>query len=150
MRASLLSRIAATASCCLSCEPVANSWSNLVSPSASRTRAASSASPRRSIGHARTPSQAQVEGLGKERLALLEPALLDGQPAELHPRPGVEPASAGRHCPPRRRGEIAQQLFLSHGTAKTHVTRILAKLRLRDRVQAIVLACERGLVTPGE
>jgi DNA-binding NarL/FixJ family response regulator len=46
-------------------------------------------------------------------------------------------------------GEIASQLFLSQATVKTHVTRILAKLDLRDRVQAVVLAYETGLVEPG-
>jgi DNA-binding NarL/FixJ family response regulator len=46
-------------------------------------------------------------------------------------------------------GEIASQLFLSEATVKTHVTRILAKLDLRDRVQAVVLAYEIGLVEPG-
>jgi DNA-binding NarL/FixJ family response regulator len=44
--------------------------------------------------------------------------------------------------------ELATELTLSEATVKTHVTRILAKLQLRDRVQAVVLAYETGLATP--
>jgi len=46
--------------------------------------------------------------------------------------------------------EIAEQLIVSHATVKTHVAHILQKLRLRDRVQIVVLAYETGLVEPGE
>ena len=46
--------------------------------------------------------------------------------------------------------EIAAELYLSPATIKTHVARVLTKLDLRDRVQAVVLAYETGLVAPGE
>lgn len=44
--------------------------------------------------------------------------------------------------------EIASQLFVSETTVKTHVGNVLAKLHLRDRVQAVVFAYENGIVTP--
>lgn len=46
-------------------------------------------------------------------------------------------------------GEVAGELFLGEATVKTHVSRILAKVGARDRVQAVVAAYESGLVTPG-
>ena len=46
--------------------------------------------------------------------------------------------------------EIAAELYLGEATIKTHVGRILSKLGARDRVQAVVIAYESGLVTPGD
>jgi DNA-binding NarL/FixJ family response regulator len=45
--------------------------------------------------------------------------------------------------------ELADELFMSPATAKTHVSRLLAKLHARDRAQLVMLAYEAGLVTPG-
>jgi DNA-binding NarL/FixJ family response regulator len=47
-------------------------------------------------------------------------------------------------------GEIAAKLVVAETTIKTHVAHILAKLRLRDRAQAVVIAYETGVITPGE
>jgi DNA-binding NarL/FixJ family response regulator len=48
----------------------------------------------------------------------------------------------------RSNGEIRAELVLSDATVKTHVTHILAKLGLRDRVQVVIYAYEAGIVTP--
>jgi DNA-binding NarL/FixJ family response regulator len=45
--------------------------------------------------------------------------------------------------------EIATELIVSEATVKTHVAHILTKLDLRDRVQAVVVAYENGIVRPG-
>jgi DNA-binding NarL/FixJ family response regulator len=45
--------------------------------------------------------------------------------------------------------EIGEELFMSHATAKTHVSRLLTKLNARDRAQLVMLAYEAGVVVPG-
>ena len=49
----------------------------------------------------------------------------------------------------RSNAEIATELFISYATAKTHVSRLLTKLQVRDRAQLVMLAYENGIVSPG-
>ena len=49
----------------------------------------------------------------------------------------------------RTNAEIASELFLGEATIRTHIGHIFDKLGVRDRVQAVIVAYESGLVTPG-
>jgi DNA-binding NarL/FixJ family response regulator len=73
-----------------------------------------------------------------------------GAPTELDALSEREVEVFGELARGRSNAEIASTLFLSEATVKTHVARILAKLDLRDRVQAVVLAYETGFLQPGQ
>jgi DNA-binding NarL/FixJ family response regulator len=111
------------------------------------------------------PAEQLVEGIRvvAEGEALLAPSVTRRLIAEFSrgPAPGAEPPQAVEDLTPRElevfklmaRGlsnaEIAAELVVSETTVKTHVARVLTKLGLRDRVQAVVTAYECGLVSPG-
>jgi DNA-binding NarL/FixJ family response regulator len=94
--------------------------------------------------------------------ALLAPSVtrrLIGEFARLHPATPLQPDRI-RELTPREtevlrliaeglsNGDIAERLVVSEETVKTHVSRVLTKLGLRDRAQAVVVAYESGLVAP--
>jgi DNA-binding NarL/FixJ family response regulator len=94
--------------------------------------------------------------------ALLSPSITRRLIADYVRRPpaSVQPAALAKLTPRElevlrliacglSNGEIARELVLGDATIKTHVARIFQKLGLHDRVQAVVLAYETGLVTPG-
>ena len=77
------------------------------------------------------------------------PAAITAEPPELSQLTAREREILIQVAAGRSNAEIAQQLFLAEATVKTHVSRVLTKLSLRDRVQAVVYAYENGLVRPG-
>ena len=93
--------------------------------------------------------------------ALLAPSVTRRLIEEFARRPGIAPASGLEELTERERevlvlmarglsnAEIATSLHVAETTVKTHVGRVLQKLRLRDRAQAVVVAYESGLVQPG-
>jgi DNA-binding NarL/FixJ family response regulator len=96
--------------------------------------------------------------------ALLAPAVTRAvieEFAKQSPAPPATPPLAVEELTPRERevldllarglsnSDICERLVISEATAKTHVARILQKLDLRDRVQAVIYAYETGLVAPG-
>ena len=111
------------------------------------------------------PPEQLVAGIRSvaEGQALLAPAVtrrlietfVQGLPHVSPPPAGLEELTDREHEVLRlmARGlsnaEIADELVVSGTTVKTHVARVLSKLGLRDRVQAVVLAYETGVVTPG-
>jgi len=77
------------------------------------------------------------------------PAARDSDVLRLLARGLTNAEIAGQLVAPSTVVEIAGQLFVEPSTVKSHLASLLAKLGLRDGVQAVVLAYESGLVTPG-
>jgi DNA-binding NarL/FixJ family response regulator len=86
---------------------------------------------------------------------LIEQFVQEPATAPVEPRPGLDTLTERERevLEAVARGlsnaEIGEQLFMSHATAKTHVSRLLSKLYARDRAQLVMLAYESGVIVPG-
>lgn len=81
-----------------------------------------------------------------ERFSAPEPPAQPHRPAELTEREYEVLVALARGA---SNAEIAERLYVGETTVKTHVSRVLTKLGLRDRTQAVIYAYERGVVAPG-
>jgi DNA-binding NarL/FixJ family response regulator len=113
-----------------------------------------------------TPPEQLVAGIRvvAEGEALLAPSITKrlihefaaAAPAKQEPVPGIDELTPRElevfRCVARglSNAEIAEELVVSDTTVKTHVARLLMKLGVRDRVQAVVLAYESGVISPGQ
>lgn len=102
----------------------------------------------RAVGHGHALLAPEVtRRVIERRAAQHEPREADARLDALTPRERDVLALLGRG---RSNAEIAAELFVGEATVKTHVSNVLMKLHLRDRVQAVVAAYETGLVRVGE
>ena len=141
-----------------SSSPPSDSTATSTTPSAPAPAASCSKTPRQK----RSPPPSSIIASGD---ALLAPAITRTVIEEFA-RTATDPPHPHRRPPlaeltPREREvldllarglsnpEICDQLVISEATTKTHVARILQKLDLRDRIQAVIYAYESGLITPG-
>ena len=86
-----------------------------------------------------------IEQLVRNRVGIPTPTAIDLSPLTDRERDVLELVAGGL-----TNTEIADALFITIATAKTHVSNILAKLRARDRAQLVIIAYESGLVLPGQ
>ncbi|HQY32149.1 MAG TPA: response regulator transcription factor, partial [Thermomicrobiales bacterium] len=86
-----------------------------------------------------------IEQFVRNRVGIPTPTAIDLSPLTDRERDVLELVAGGL-----TNTEIADALFITIATAKTHVSNILAKLRARDRAQLVIIAYESGLVLPGQ